>query len=237
MEVIAHRGANKEALENSPTALALAAGLGIKRIELDVQRSADGVFVINHDDSLLHTTGHDIDIGSVNYSDIAAITLSNGEAVPRLDDVLRDILPRVELNIEVKFADTAAIKPLIDLVSQHDGSKVVFSSFHQPIMAKIGEFFGPWRLALLEEHDHQAEAAFRFCTDQRIAIIHPYYKMVTSEFMSKARALGLKVYPYTGMVDEDSDQRGIWHDLKELGIDGLCTNYPRELKQWLAQST
>lgn len=236
MEVIAHRGANKEALENSPTALTLAAGLGIARIELDVQRTADGVFVINHDDNLIKTTGQDIAIGTVPYEAIAAVHLTNGEPVPRLDDVLRDILPRVELNIEVKFTDTEAIEPLVNLVSQYRGAGVVFSSFHVPIMAELAKQFGPWRLAFLVEHAHEADMAFRFCKDQRIAIIHPYYKMVTDSFMNQARADGLKVYPYTGMVDEDQDQTLIWQDLKDKGIDGLCTNYPREMRQWLIQA-
>lgn len=237
MEVIAHRGANKEALENSPTALKIAADLGIERIELDIHRTVDGVFVINHDDSLAHTTGKNLSIRSARYDEMDRIMLNNGEPIPRLDDVLRDILPKVELNIEVKFADLTGIKPLVELVDQFDSSKVVYSSFHQPVMAEIASHSGPWRLALLEEFSHQTENALRFCQENGIAIIHPYYMMVTESFMAKARAQKLKVFPYTGMVDEDNDQQAIWQNLKDLGIDGLCTNYPRELKQWLAQTT
>ncbi len=57
MLVIAHRGANKEALENSWTAFAKAIDAGATRIELDVQLSRDGHAVIMHDDHMLRTTG------------------------------------------------------------------------------------------------------------------------------------------------------------------------------------
>lgn len=237
MEVIAHRGANKEAFENSPTALNIAAELGIKRIELDVHRTSDGVFIINHDDNLEHATGKNLTIRSATIEQIERIPLKNGEPIPLLHDVLRDLLPKVELNIEVKFGDLTGIKPLTELVATYDAQRIVFSSFHRPIMGELASFSGPWRLALLEEFSHQTDNALRFCRENHIAIIHPYYKMVTDTFMAKAREQGLKVFPYTGMVDEDSDQRTIWQNLRELGIDGLCTNYPRELKQWLAETT
>lgn len=237
MEVIAHRGTNKEAFENSPTALNLAADLGIDRIELDVHCTADGVFIINHDDNLEHATGKNLNIRAASYDQIERIPLQNGEAIPRLDQVLEEILPKVELNIEVKFGDLTCIKPLIELVKAHDASRIVFSSFHQPIMGELASFSGPWRLALLEEFSHQVDNALKFCRENHIAIIHPYYKIVTDSFMAKAREQQLKVFPYTGMVDEDHDQEATWHNLKELGIDGLCTNYPREFKKWLAQTT
>lgn len=237
MEVIAHRGANKEAFENSPTALNIAADLGIKRIELDVHRTADGVFIVNHDDNLEFSTGRNLNIRAATMEQIERIKLKNGEPIPLLKDVLDSLLPKVELNIEVKFGDLTSIKPLIGLIQDFDTQRIVFSSFHQPILGELASFSGPWRLALLEEFSHQTDNALKFCRENSIAIIHPYYKMVTDTFMTKARDQQLRVYPYTGMSDEDHDQQAIWQNLRELGVDGLCTNYPRELKQWLAQTT
>ena len=49
--VIAHRGASAYAPENTLPAFELAARQGADMIELDVQRSADGVLVIFHDDT------------------------------------------------------------------------------------------------------------------------------------------------------------------------------------------
>src|SRR5213594_3795959 len=49
--VIAHRGASAYAPENTMPAFELAVQQGADMLELDVQRSADGVLVVFHDDT------------------------------------------------------------------------------------------------------------------------------------------------------------------------------------------
>ncbi len=102
MLVIAHRGNNKEALENSRDAYEKAIACGARRIELDVQLTRDGHAVINHDDSLFHTTGKHLYCSQLDRKQLSAIQLHNGEALPFLDEVIERFLPRIELNIEIK---------------------------------------------------------------------------------------------------------------------------------------
>ncbi|MFH9007185.1 glycerophosphodiester phosphodiesterase [Streptomyces afghaniensis] len=54
--VIAHRGASAYAPENTLAAVDRAAGLGIRWVENDVQRTRDGELVVLHDDNLRRTT-------------------------------------------------------------------------------------------------------------------------------------------------------------------------------------
>lgn len=54
--VVAHRGASAHAPEETVIAYRLAAALGADYLELDLQRSADGVLVAFHDDTLGRTT-------------------------------------------------------------------------------------------------------------------------------------------------------------------------------------
>ncbi|MCJ8202776.1 glycerophosphodiester phosphodiesterase [Pseudomonas sp. RGM2987] len=54
--VIAHRGASFDAPESTAAAYKLARDLGADYLELDLQRSKDGVLFVLHDDSLLRTT-------------------------------------------------------------------------------------------------------------------------------------------------------------------------------------
>ncbi len=49
MLVLAHRGANRLAPENTVAAMARAVELGADGVELDVHRSADGQLVVRHD--------------------------------------------------------------------------------------------------------------------------------------------------------------------------------------------
>ena len=55
MLVIAHRGASQEAIENSFEAFELAVESGAKRIELDVQLTADQELIVMHDDTITRT--------------------------------------------------------------------------------------------------------------------------------------------------------------------------------------
>ncbi|MBN2078626.1 MAG: glycerophosphodiester phosphodiesterase [Spirochaetes bacterium] len=54
--VIAHRGASHDAPEETAPAYILARDLGVDYLEMDVQRTADGVIVALHDDTLERTT-------------------------------------------------------------------------------------------------------------------------------------------------------------------------------------
>lgn len=54
--VVAHRGASAHAPEETVVAYRLAAALGADYLELDLQRSADGVLLAFHDDTLERTT-------------------------------------------------------------------------------------------------------------------------------------------------------------------------------------
>ncbi len=56
LAVVAHRGASGHAPEETVPAYRLAAALGADYLELDLQRSADGVLVAFHDDSVARTT-------------------------------------------------------------------------------------------------------------------------------------------------------------------------------------
>ena len=100
MLVIAHRGANREALENSWSAFDLAVQGGASRIELDVQLSKDGHAVVLHDDQMERTTGVRRLISESTRSELQRIRLTNGEPIPFLDEVVSRLLPLIELNIE-----------------------------------------------------------------------------------------------------------------------------------------
>ena len=107
--VWAHRGASKQAPENTLAAFSLAAKLGADGIELDVQLCKSGEVVVLHDDTLGRTTGR---VGLLRETPWATVrTLDagarfgaafRGERIPMLAEVL-DQTPRALLvNIELK---------------------------------------------------------------------------------------------------------------------------------------
>jgi hypothetical protein len=68
-----------------------------------------------------------------------------------------------------------------------------------------------------------------------IRIFHPEVRLVTPDLVSKVKAFGWLIFPYVGLAKE-TDPEAIWSYLMTLQVDGLCTNYPRQLKLWLKEA-
>ena len=88
--------------ENSRAAIraAVEAGYGI---EFDLQRSADGVPMVFHDEALLRLTGVEGLVGDRTAEELGRLTLHHGEeGIPTLAEVLGLVAGRVPLLIEVK---------------------------------------------------------------------------------------------------------------------------------------
>jgi glycerophosphoryl diester phosphodiesterase len=102
---LAHRGYHdhgKGVIENSPSAFraAIAAGDGI---ELDVQRSADDVPVVFHDDDMDRLTDLSGDFRSFTVRELGRTVLRGGsDRIPTLKEVLALVAGRVPLLIEIK---------------------------------------------------------------------------------------------------------------------------------------
>ncbi|WP_083403697.1 inositol monophosphatase family protein [Curtobacterium sp. MCBA15_001] len=85
--LVAHRGAPRVRRENTLPAVAVAEALGADAIEVDVRRTADGVAVLVHDETLGRMWGDARRVSDVAWCDIAR--LGNGlDRIPRLDAVL-----------------------------------------------------------------------------------------------------------------------------------------------------
>jgi glycerophosphoryl diester phosphodiesterase len=240
MLVIAHRGNNKEVLENSYQAFELAVACGAKRIELDVQLTKDHVAVINHDDSLLHTTKKPVRCSELTFSELQKVTLLDQTPVPTLAEVIERFLPKIELNIEIKGNGTLAAARAWDILKNNPlRDRVIFSSFHLDPLLYLRDHASEIRRACLigDDETHWPQLAHKsaliFMQEANATILHPRYDQVSEHLMDQARSRGWQVFSWATMVGEDHRMHEVWTTLKSFDVDGHCTNYPREMVQWL----
>ena len=92
--MIAHRGASREAPQNTPAAFEAAIAMGADAVELDVRRTSDGVLVVHH-----NASRRGVPLAMLTYSGL--VRLSRHEP-PRLDTVLDLCAGRIAVDIEVK---------------------------------------------------------------------------------------------------------------------------------------
>ncbi len=242
MLVIAHRGANKEAFENSWTAFEKAVEAGSQRIELDVQITADGHLAILHDDSLRHCTGHHGHISKMTRASLEKLTLRNSEPIPFLDEFLKRFLHRVEVNIEIKPDSMEVSEKVMEELSSYDyRERVIISSFRADPLIYLADNHPEVKIACLwGDYVKWRQASYfaplNFMQRCRTKIFHPWTRYLNAKVMDQAKARGWIVYPYVGMKEEDKNREDLWIYLASLGIDGLCTNYPREFARWVQEN-
>ena len=67
-----------------------------------------------------------------------------------------------------------------------------------------------------------------------IDIIMPYWRIVRHHFIDGCRRYSLPIYAWLAIFDEkDGPQNSIFARMAELGVDGLTTTHPKELRAYL----
>ncbi len=110
MLVLAHRGANRLAPENTVPAMAQAVDLGADGVELDVHGTADGSLVVRHDADT--PSGP---IGRLTCDELRTVCPD----VPTLAEVL-DVCRGTLVNVEVKDPDPRALDALVTLLAARE---------------------------------------------------------------------------------------------------------------------
>jgi len=239
--IFAHRGASAHAPENTLASFKLAEEDGAAAVELDVKLSLDGQVLVMHDPNTLRTTGVDKWIHRENYSDLRKLDAAhylNGqfvfEPVPLLRDVFECLGKRLLINIELTNYNTpndALVEKTATLVvncSMQDN--VLFSSFSPLNLLKVRRLLPdvPVGLLALEGKDGWLNRSWI----GRIffsAIIHPYYKDVSEEYVRREHRLKRRVHVWT-VNGAQQVAAMIKHK-----VDGIFTDDPALTKQILEE--
>lgn len=212
MLVLAHRGANRLAPENTVAAMARAVELGADGVELDVHRSADGQLVVRHDAAT--PVGA---LGDLTFAEIRGALAD----VPSLAEVL-DVGRGRLVNVEVKDPDPRAADAVVELLGRRRGADdVLVSSFDLSTVDRVHEAaphvpsgllsFGIdvfEALATAEAHGHQA--------------LHPdvwtLLQADVAALTGQAHDRGMRVNVWT--VNDADDLRR----LRDAGVDAVITD-------------
>src|SRR5690242_21467067 len=83
--IIGHRGAAGHAPENTLAAIRKGIDLGVDFVEIDVRRTADGVLVALHDETVNRTTNGKGRVDRMSLRDVKRFNAGNGEHIPTVD--------------------------------------------------------------------------------------------------------------------------------------------------------
>jgi len=218
--VISHAACGGHAPENTLAGVRKALGLKAHAIEIDVQASADGVPVLMHDLTVDRTTNGNGEVAKLSLEELRALD-AGGEPPPTLAEVLQITRDRALLVIEIK---QPSIEPLIASVvceASAIGDVMVWSFFPQALEAmRAAGPPTPAALLLSAESLSRWPEARKRALELGLQGVSVFHTSVDEQLTHDCQRSGLALYAWT------ADRRVDIARLIDLGIDGVCTNFP-----------
>lgn len=231
--VIAHRGfwEAEGAAQNSIVALQKAAEAKVYGSEFDVQLSADGVVVVNHDAVIDGRV-----IAETTYKQLRKIKLKNGELLPSLKEYLKKgkKFPRMLLILEIKPHKTKEqeeeiTKKVVKMVKAFGMEKQVeYISFSLNVCELLVKYAPGSEVAFLSGNLSPDVLKKKGLTgiDYNYSVLYKH-----PEWIRQAHELGMTVNAWT--VDGDKDMK----KLVGMKVDFLTTNKPLQALELVRTET
>ncbi len=228
--VFAHRGASKQAPENTMAAFRKALELGAGGIELDVHLSRDGHIVVTHDELVNRASNGKGYVKDKTLDELRLLDFGSwfspayaNEKIPELEDVLKLIEGWDGiLNIELKNGPVfypGLEQAVLDMLSKYNMiSRTIISSFNHYSLVEIRRLNSEIRTAPL--YVAGIFEPWNYAKKLGAGAIHPLFYNIVPQVMEGCKLNGIKVHPYT--VDEPEYIRA----MIAAGVDGIITNVP-----------
>ncbi len=218
--VISHAACGGHAPENTLAGLRRAIQLGADAIEVDVQASADGVPVLMHDLTVDRTTNGSGAVAELTLERLRALD-AGGEPVPTLAEALEITRESVLLVAEIKqLGIEERVAQVVRSGRALDGV-MVWSFFPQALEEmRRAEPVLPGALLVAPQSMPEWPRMRRLALRLGLQGVSLFFAGVDDRVVQDCRQSGLS--PYTWTPDSKSEIAR----LAELGVDGICTNYP-----------
>ena len=226
----AHRGARREALENTLPAFERAIRQGADGVELDVQLTADDIMVVIHDETVDRTTNGSGAVAGHTLAELQLLDASagmpgfGGTRIPTLADALDLLLAAgLVINIELKNAceeyPGLERKVLEAVASAGAADQVVLSTFNHYSLKTLQELGAVSELGML--FSDPLYSPWRYASTLKVKAIHPPIGCVLGPaYVRCAQEEGLAVRPW--VANDDGELRRLF----KWGVDALFTDLP-----------
>lgn len=244
VNIIAHRGANKRAPQNTLPAFQKAIEMGTDGFETDVHLTLDGVPVICHNYTIDETSNGTGEIEKMTLEQLKTYDFGayyhkdfRGTTLPTLEEFLQLAQGKglKILNIELKPEKNDArretlVRKTLELVKQYElEDALLISSFSTEILDYIKQIAPEVKTAFLYPTGYtKAHLAvfppFKEMKKMACFAAHPHKLCIRGDFVKKAHENGLQVNVWT--VDEAEEIR----EMIKAGVDGIITDCPDRVR-------
>ncbi len=224
--VVAHRGLSGLETENTNAAFVAAGNRSYYGIETDIHKTADGKFVVNHDNDLNRVAGENICVESVSLSVLQNVVLFDKDGTKNREDlrpctlenyisICKKYDKHCVLELKSDFTDEETAR-FVDIIKNYGYLEyTTFISFNYQNLLKV-------RSILPEQ-----SAQFLFCeftegTIEKLIAdkidVDVYFGALNKQTVDILHDAGLKVNCWTVDKKEDAER------LAEWGVDYITSN-------------
>ncbi len=229
VKIIAHRGASKEAPENTLASLKIAQKIGVDCVEFDVHLSKDGVPIVIHDLVPFKTSQGvcikkvtDCTLEELKQLDVGSWFSQEfkGVSIPTLQEILTQLYP-MPLMIELKKGPTPIkllVKAVLKELEKVDCQHLLIGSFSLPLLIAIKQANPLLSLIGIAEDFN----TLPLLTSLNLTKVAIWYKLINPSTLQPFHQAQLPVWAFT------VDDLQVARHLISLGVEGLITNDPKQ---------
>ena len=251
ISIIAHRGANIYAPQNTLPAFKKAVEIGADGFETDIHVTRDGVNVLCHNYTVEGTSNGHGRISEMTLEELRRLDLGSrfsprfrGTKIPTLEEFLTFVEETdiTVLNIELKSPkenETGIVRSTVEAVKAHGlFDRLILSSFDAKLLVeakeldesiKTGYLYSPEKPCTYK--NRMLTRPIEFAKSIGADALHPMYNYVSRQYVDKAHEAGLEVNTWTinsvSMIER----------MISYGVDGIITNFPDVAKGLLEKHT
>ncbi len=253
--VIAHRADWRGAPENSIQAIENAIRMGVDMVEIDIQRTADGEFVLMHDPTLNRTSTGKGRIADLTLEQIRKFRLRSGNgiksrrAIPTLEEALLACRGRVLVNIDKGGDYIREILPVIQRTGTEKQVIIKGKYALDRVKADYGDSKGMLYMPIVDMTDSAAVArGVEFAKKMRPVAFEMCFRteqQLDPDFVNLVRKSGSRVWINTlwdtlcaGHDDENALTEGLdkhWGWVLDHHATMIQTDRPEMLISYLRQ--
>ncbi len=229
--IIAHRGANLRAPENTLSAFREAVQSGADGIELDVRLTADSTPVILHDAHVDATTDGHGAVAGLTLREVKELNAGSKfknpciETIPTLEEVLEEFGGTTIINIELKGLrrkESVLAERVCTLIKKMAVEEYVwFSSFNPYLLRQTRKYLPSVPNGFLYAVQTPINRLQMMTTS--FEAVHPYFRMVTRKYVVSMHRMHKRVVVWT-VDDIETAQRCV-----QFNVDVIITNDPEKL--------
>lgn len=231
--VVAHRGVHNGIPENTLAAYQKAINLGCDFVEIDIRKSKDGKFVSVHN-STIDDYVEGIS-GKVNDFTLAELKQMNigkrfgpeweNERIPTFEEILQLCKGQIGIYLDLK---EPYVKELVSIIKKYEMESEVIWYIPAAYMDVIKEVKKYCKKCIPMPDPGSKENIENVIKEVHPTILATDMGELSVEYMKIAKKYNMKV-----IVDEDEGTINEWEKIIEWGTDGIQTDHPEKLIEYL----